>query len=199
MQSHNTPDCKREGQGHEMERPVVASFIVLILIALLSVPGCNPPPEKEESFKSVFDHYRDRENIIAISIPPGLVGIFLSDSDPGQAELKKLMQELSAFRMLSMEEGMLNSELARELRMAVSEFTSRNQFQDLFRVQSATEDVVVMIQEREGVVSEAVLMMNAGDSFFVIGLKGNISLDHITGLVEGGNLQELITLSDIDF
>ena len=199
MQSNNTPDRRREGHDHEMERPVVASFIVLILIALLSVPGCNPPPEKAKSFKSVFDHYRNRENIIAISIPPGLVGIFLSDNDPGQAELKKLMHELSAFRMLSMEEGTTNSELAEELRMAVSEFTSRNQFQELFRIQSATDDVVVMIQEREGEVSEAVLMMNAGDNFFVIGLKGNISLDHFTGLVKGGYLQELITISDIDF
>jgi hypothetical protein len=199
MQSHNTPHPNREAQSHEMKRQAVASYIVVILIALLSLPGCNPQPEKATSFKTVFDHYKDRENIMAISIPPGLVGIFLSDNDPGQAELKKLMQELSAFRLLSMEEATLNSELAEELRMAVSEFTSRNRFQEFFRIQSSTEDVVVMIQEREGVVSEAVLMMNAGDNFFVIGLKGNISLDHITGLVEGGNLQDLITLSDIDF
>jgi len=182
-----------------MERPAVNSIIVLILIALLSLPGCNPPPDEAKSFKSVFDHYKDRENIMAISIPPGLVGIFLSENDPGQAELKKLMQELSAFRLLSMEEGILNPELAEELRMAVSDFTSRNQFQDLFRIQSTTEDVVVMIQESEGVVTEAVLMMNSGDSFFVIGLRGNISLDHITGLVEGGNLEDLINLSDINF
>ncbi|MFC2116900.1 DUF4252 domain-containing protein [Bacteroidota bacterium] len=171
----------------------------MVLISIFLAAGCSPSLEKTSSFKTIFDHYRDKDSILAISFPPGLVGLFLSESDPGQAELKKLMQELSSFRMLSTEEGSLEPDLAEELRITVSEFTSRNGFQDRFRMQTADEDIFIRIREKDGVVREAILMLGADDSFFVINLKGNISSDLFTRLVEGGYLDELTSLAKIDF
>lgn len=171
----------------------------LVLIAVLLPAGCKPSLEKTASFKAVFNHYRDREDIVAISFPPGLVGLFLSDNDPGQAELKKLMQELSAFRMLSVKEGSLDADLEEELRSTVNGFTERNEFQDLFRMQTGGEDIFIRIQEKNGMVREAILMLSVAESFFVIDLRGNISLAHFTRLAEGGYLDELTSLAKIDF
>lgn len=174
-------------------------FMVLYFCALLIIPGCKPGLEKATSFKTVFDHYRDRENIVAISFPPGLVGLFLSDNDPGQADLKKLLQELSAFRMLSCKEGMQDSVLSEELRRTVSDFTRRNQYDDLFHMQTADEDIFIRIQEKNGTIREAILMLGSENNFFVIDLRGNINPEHFTRLAQEGQLQSLINLAEIDF
>ncbi|HEC41652.1 MAG TPA: DUF4252 domain-containing protein [Bacteroides sp.] len=206
-----------------------AAFVIMALALLILVPACTIAPENAKSFKTVFDYYRNKENIVAISFPPGLVGMFLSDENPEQAEIKKLMQDLSAFRMLMLETGSNpgggstsdggsdsdggpagegesagNSDsgsggLAAELSEAVISFTSRNEFQDLFRIQTGEKDIFIRIQENDGIVREAIVMMHTDDSFFVIELRGNISLDHFTRLVEGGQLQNLTDLTNIDF
>lgn len=172
-------------------------FMAFCLCAVTVLQGCKPGLEKATSFKTVFDHYREQENIVAISFPPGLVGLFLSD-DSGQAELKKLFQDLSTFRMLSCEQGMQDAGLAEEMRKTVSEFTSRNQFSDLFRLQTSDEDIFIRILEKDGTVREAILMLGSENSFFVIDLRGNIDPAFFTRLAEGGQLQSLINLADID-
>ena len=185
--------------GNRLRSHTLTWFRTMLIIAVLMQAGCTPSVEKTSSFKTIFDQYRDRENIMAISFPPGLVGLFLSDNDQGQAELKKLMQELSSFRMLLLEENTMNADLAEELRETVNRFTARNEFQDLFRIQTEDEDIFIRIQEKDGVVKEAILMLGAGDSFYVIDLRGNISIDHFMRLSEEGYLDELTSLAKIDF
>lgn len=187
--------------GHRREAAVTMPFSVFLsLFFLIIIQGCSPSLEKAKSFKTVFDHYRDQDGISAIGFPPGLVGLFLSEEDPEQAELKKLIQELSAFRMLyTEEEGTLDPGLAGELRATVSDFTSRNQFTDLFSMQADGENLFIKIQEKDGLVREAILMMHSEDQLYVIDLRGNISLEHFTGFIEGGYAGALTGFADIDF
>ncbi len=195
-------------------RAAVLSVFLFILTGLVSIPGCTSDPREARSFKTLFDHYKDMENVDAISFPPGLISIFLNDSDPEQAELKKLMQELSSFRMLSInetsggvsgEEGNGSGEATAgsgsldEMKESVMEFTRQNEFQDLFRMQSGEQDIYLQIKEKDGIVSEAILMMDADDSFFIIDLRGKISLELFMALAEGGYLDDLASLSDINF
>lgn len=175
---------------------------VLFFTAIMLLQGCHTAPENAKSFKSIFDHYRDLEGITAISFPPGLVGVFLSEDNSEQAELKKLMQDLSAFRMLVIDHeaaGHEGSGTLEEMRNLVTGFTDRNGFLDLFRIQNAEQDIFIRILEKDGVVKEAILMMGADDGFFVIDLRGNISSEHFSRLVEGGYLNELTSLADIGF
>jgi len=183
-------------QGHDKGLP--AFIMALFMAALLVFPGCSPGPDKATSFKTVFDHYRDREKITAISFPPGLVGLFLSKNNPEQAELKGLLQDLSSFHMLSVEEGAQDYSLAGELRSTVNDYTIRNHFQDLFRMQADGEDIFIRIKEKDGTIREAVLMFAAEDSFFVIDLRGNIDIQHFTRLAENGQLKSLINLTGLD-
>jgi hypothetical protein len=81
----------------------------------------------------------------------------------------------------------------------VTDFTARNEFQDLLRLQSRGEDMFIRIQEKDGMVREAILMMEADNNFAVIDLRGNVDIKHFTKLVEGGYLQELAGFSELDF
>jgi hypothetical protein len=164
----------------------------------LGLLGCQSNLEKARSFKPIFDHYRARDGVVAIGFPPGLLSLVMNGDDPDQVELKGLMKELSSFSMLMVEEGAGAADLREDLATTVTDFTSRNGFQDLFRLQSGGDDMFIRIQEKEGMVREAVLMMDSEDSFVVIDLRGNIDLKHFTRLVEGGYLNELTELSELD-
>jgi hypothetical protein len=171
----------------------------LLLLSLLScLSGCSSDLEKSRTFKTIFDHYRDRDGIVAIGFPPGLLSLVMDQDDPEQGELKGLMKELSSFSMLVLEEGSEAGDLKEDLSTVVTDFTRRNEFQDLFRLQSGGEDMFIRIQEKDGMIREAILMMDAGDSYAVIDLRGNIELKHFTRLVEGGYLNGLTELSALD-
>lgn len=175
---------------------LVSCLFLLFLLSCLS--GCSSNVEKSRSFKTIFDHYRDKDGVEAIGFPPGLLSLVLDQDDPEQGELKGLMKELSSFSMLFLEEDAEDVGLKEELSTVVTDFTARNEFQDLFRLQSGGEDMFIRIQEKDGMVREAILMMDGDDSFAVIDLRGNIDIKHFTRLVEGGCLNDLIELSELD-
>jgi hypothetical protein len=177
----------------------ILSSSLLMLFLLSCLTGCSSNLEKSRSFKSIFDHYRDKDGVGAIGFPPGLLSLVLDQDDPEQGELKELMKELSSFSMLFMEEGSQAGDLKEELSKVVTDFTGRNQFQDLFRLQSGGDDMFIRIQEKDGIVREAILMIDSDESFAVIDLRGNINMKHFTRLVEGGYLNDLTELSEFDF
>jgi hypothetical protein len=171
---------------------------LLLIFLLAGISGCHASLEKTRTFKTIFDHYRSRDGITAIGFPPGLLSIILDGEEPEQAELKRLMKELSSFSMLVVEEGTAALDLKEDLGTTVTDFTGRNGFQDLFRVQSGGDDMLIRIKEKEDMVSEAVLMMDSDDGFVVIDLRGNIDIKYFTRLVESGYLSELTKLSELD-
>jgi hypothetical protein len=172
-------------------------FILLFLLSLLA--GCHSSLDKARSFRTIFDHYRVKEGITAIGFPPGLLSLALDQEDPEQGELKSLLRELSAFNMLIVDEGSQAPEWKEELSPVVVDFTSRNEFQDLFRMQAGDQDIFIRILEKEGMIREVILMMYADDGFSVIDLRGNISMEHFTRLVNGGHLHGLTSFSELDF
>ena len=100
--------------------------------------------------------------------------------------------------MLFVEEGPVSGEMKEDLSTVVSEFTRRNEFQELFRLQSGGDDMFIRILEKEGMVREAILMLDSDESFAVINLRGNIDIKHFTRLVEAGVLDNLTELSDLN-
>ena len=171
---------------------------LLLLFLLYCLSGCSSNLDKTKSFKTIFDQYRDKDGVVAIGFPPGLLSLVLDQDDPEQGELKGLMKELSSFSMLFVEEGSEAGELKEDLSSVVTDFTRRNEFQDLFRLQSGGDDMFIRIQEKDGMVREAILMIDSDDSFAVIDLRGNIDIKHFTRLVEGGYLNDLSELSELD-
>jgi len=181
-----------------MHKFTILSSSILLLFLLSCLSGCSSNLEKSRSFKTIFDHYRAKNGVGAIGFPPGLLGLVLDQDDPEQVELKGLMKELSSFSMLFVEEGSEAVELKEELSMVVTDFTGRNEFQDLFRLQSGGDDMFIRIREKDGMVQEAILMIDSDESFAVIDLRGNIDMKHFTRLVEGGYLNDLTELSDLN-
>jgi len=171
-------------------------LFLLILLSCLS--GCSSNVEKSRSFKTIFDHYRDKDGVGAIGFPPGLLSLVLDQDDPEQGELKGLMKELSSFSMLFVEEGSEAVDMKEELSTVVTDFTGRNEFQDLFRLQSGGDDMFIRILEKDGRVREAILMIDSDDNFAVIDLRGNIDIKHFSRLVEGGYLNDLTELSELN-
>ena len=74
-------------------RKVTARWGPLFLIfLLLGLFGCHSSVEKTRSFKTIFDHYRARDGILAIGFPPGLLSLVLNGDDAEQVELAVFQQ-----------------------------------------------------------------------------------------------------------
>jgi hypothetical protein len=168
----------------------------LYLAFLVPGPGCARR-EAASSFKAVFDRYRAREGVVAVSFPPGLLGIFLDEDDPDQAELKKLFSGLSSFRMLSVPHESENPDLPDELKAAVMEYSGGRAFADVFRMQAEGEDLFIRARENDGSIREAILMFGAGESFFVVDLRGNIDPAQLNAFAQGGGLKSFSGLADL--
>lgn len=148
--------------------------------------SCSTTPEKATSFKAIFDHYKSREGIVALSLPPGLMSLVIPEDGHEMSEMKDLMGELSSFRMLTVDKA--SEELCGELRSLVTDFTYRKDFSDLFRLQGGEGDIFIRILEDEHSIREAVLMFSNDGEFLVVDLRGNISMELFTGLMEEGHL-----------
>lgn len=172
---------------------------LFLLFLLPCLSGCSSNVENSKSFNTIFDHYRQKDGVTAIGFPPGLLSLVLDQDDPEQGELKGLMKELSSFNMLFMEGDTEANDLKEELSQVVTDFTVRNEFQDLLRLQSGGEDMFIRIQEKDGMVREAILMVGSDDNFVVIDLRGNIDIKYFTRLVEEGYLNGLTGLTELDF
>ena len=109
------------------------------------------------------------------------------------------MGELTTFRVLSIKQNDGKDDLTGKLRSDVTDFTYRNEFSDLFRIQNGNEDIFIRIQEKDESIKEAILMIASGSDFYVIDLRGNISLELFQKLAESGALNELGSLSDLGF
>ena len=168
------------------------------IIWLLILAACGQVPEKATSFKSIFDYYKSQDGVLALSLPPGLISLVLPDSDVKMLELKNLLQELSAFRMLSVENLETNSLLKEDIHPSVTEFTYRNEFSDLFRLQNGGEDIFIRIQEKDELIKEAIIMLSSESGYFVFDLRGNISIEQFLKFAEGGYLNELSKLADFN-
>ena len=100
--------------------------------------------------------------------------------------------------MLTVQDPVNDTALQEELRSHVTQFTNNNEFAYLLRIQSRDDDIFIRILEKNSAVKEVVIMVGTVDGFFVIDLRGNIAMDHLTKLAEGGYLAELTSLADFD-
>ena len=167
-----------------------------MILSLSILAACTQDPGNARNFRVIFDHYRSAEHVMAVSFPPSLALLVMGDDHEADGS-RSLMQDLSAFHMLIVDEG--GTAIRKSLSEDVQNYTLRQGFEDLFRIQQGGGDIFIKILESEGFVNESVLMFGQEDGLVVLNLRGNISLDHFTALANNGTLESLSSLIELDF
>lgn len=153
--------------------------------------SCTRDINKTESFKDIFDYYKNREGVIAFSIPPSLIGLILDQSEKGENEMASLMKDLSAFRIISWKDTGNIQDTSDNMHKVVDDFTIRNDFKDFFVARSSEENILIRVKEDNDILSEAIIMFSEKEGLTVIHLRGNIKPENIANLVNSDIIQEI--------
>ena len=167
----------------------------VFLISLLQFAcwGCTPDPGQASSFKTIFNHYRTGEEVLAISIPPSLVSLVMQQAGD-ENELLNLFRELSSFSMLAMERRNTPEVIFEEFGSVLRSYASNNDFEDMFFVNNSGEEYYIKVQEKEDHIREALIVFGSAESITAINLRGNINPRLLIRLAEQGDLLELLNL-----
>jgi len=172
---------------------MVRVFYRIILVALFGagIQSCTSNIHETSSFKDIFDHYRSQSGIVAFSVPPALFGLLMDNvSDSSMNDFTSLLKDLSAFRMIVLENENQFDAKKKEIFDVVYQFTVRNEFNDFFTMRGGQDDLIIKVRDKDNTIQEAVILLGAEDSFTVVNLKGNIRPEYFTRLAESGFLEE---------
>jgi len=165
---------------------------VLCVIICLFI-SCTTDINKTESFRDIFDYYRDQEGIIAFSIPPSLLGLILgqAEEDEDEDEIISLMKDLSAFRLISLKETGIYQNTKDDMFQVINDFTLRNGFNDFFIMRNSEENIIIKVKENKDILSEAIIIFSEEGGLTVINLRGNIKPDNIGKLINSNVFQDI--------
>jgi len=177
---------------------VVARTLFLILLIQITCLGCTPDLDKASSFKTIFNHYRTGEEVIAISLPPSLISLVMQQAGE-ENELMQLFRDLSSFSLLTLERQKTPQETYDEFGKVLKSYSVNNHFVDMFFVNSAAEEFYIKVREKDDHIQEALIVIGSPDSYTAIDLRGNIDPKLLTNLAEQGGLMDILELDLLGF
>ncbi len=164
----------------------------LILFFLLFVPvllaAQQSPADK------LFDKYSGKEGYTSVLISRHLFGLF-AKMDMQDKELENLMTRLSSIKILSAEnvkDARINfhREIIGELPM--------KEYTELMVVKEKNQEFTFLIRERNGRISELLMISGGIDNNTLISIQGDIDLKTISNLSRSINIQGLQNLEKIE-
>jgi hypothetical protein len=167
--------------------------VFLVSLIQLTGWGCTPDPGQASSFKTIFNHYRTGEEVIAVSLPPSLISIVMQQAGE-ENELLTLFRELSSFSLLAMEYGNTPEVIFEEFDSVLRSYTRNNDFNDMFFINNSGEEFYIKVREKEDHIREALIVFGGAESITAINLRGNIDPRLLTRLAEQGELLDLLNL-----
>ena len=122
--------------------------ISLLIIWGMGLISCTSNIHKTSSFKDIFDHYRSQSGIVAFSVPPALFSLLLDQADDSDLnDLSSLLKDLSAFRMIILENEQQFESRKDEMFDVVNQFTDRNEFNDFFAMRGGQDDLIIKVRD----------------------------------------------------
>ena len=143
---------------------------------------------------SFLNKYGKDEGIEIVSIGKKMLNLILSDSI-ANPELQEAIVGLENIQIISSKD----TSLIKNYYDAAFHLLAKNKdFVELLSFHSENDNMLVMIKETKGVVSELVLLSNSSGRFDLISLSGHIQLDVIAKYSQHIDLNELKKLKYLE-
>ncbi len=192
--------------------------ILLILISTSLSFGQTPP------LNPFFEKYRDDDRFTQVYISGKMLNLIAElddedyDDDEERADsenIKSTLQQLDGIWVLSIGDddesgiklGKGKGEDAldcRDLYKEAKGMVVAGEYEELMTVRDEGEEFLILIQEKEKIISELVLLGYEteeccdGDSFFMLSLRGKIDLRGISDIGEALDIEELEKLEKLE-
>lgn len=165
---------------------------LVLLITSLSL-GAHAQSDVVSKF---FDKYGDNEDFTEVSVSSRMFGLFTDmevDSEEDQ-EVLDAISKLTGLKMLVKDDASDAMDLYKELMTKMP----KDGFDELMSLRENGKLMKFMIKEKDGKISELVLVSGGDSDFFVIRLLGEIDLKQVSKLSQKMNIEGLDKLENLE-
>lgn len=163
-------------------------YLIVSLIAFLAFTA---NVNAQRSIQSFYEIYKDKDGVNDVTLKGFLLKMVAKYAN--EEEKPNVLERISHLRVLSMSNGNLVSK--RDLKLLLNGI-QRESYEPIAMVKDKGNNFELYIKEKEGMISNAVLVLNGKEDFILLSLEGLFRLDDLNGInfeVEGGEqLQKLV-------
>lgn len=151
---------------------------------------------QDAAINSMFDKYADDEAFTKVTITSKMFSLFteFEPEDPNTKELTEAISKLKGLKILASDSV---SDAQKYYKEAIKNI-QKSKFEELMSVRDGKENVLFMIKENGGKISELLMLVGGNNEFVAIDLYGEIDLKQISKLSKGMNIKGMEYLENID-
>ena len=167
-------------------------IIIIAAIQLLAL-GVNA---QNNVLAPLFDKYADDEDFTKVTITSKMFSLF-TEFEPEDPETKELTEAVSKLQGLKI----LASDSVNNARSYFKDATSqvrKGNMEELMSIRDGKDDMLFMIQEEAGRISELVMLVGGEHKFVALSLYGEIDLKQISKISKGMKIDGMKYLENID-
>jgi len=144
---------------------------------------------------TTFSDYENNENYSRVSISKKMFSL-MANLDPEDEDEKDLISTVSNLDGLKIIVADSTDNPDKLFKESMSRMPKR--FEELLTVNEKDERIIFMIDEKDGMVSELIMVLKSNDQFVLLDLFGKIDLKQISNLSRKMNIEHLDKLEKID-
>ena len=170
-------------------KKILAAFVLMVMA--LSVSAQSP------IIKKYMDKYEDNEDFTKVSLNGKMFSLF-AELEGSTNEEKEFLKAASKIEGLKVLIGEKVEDAPALFKSAVKEVDKAG-YDELMTVKDAEEDMKFSIKEKNGVISELIMIVGGNEKFIILDLFGEIDLKAISKVASKmniGGFENLSKLSD---
>ena len=144
----------------------------------------------------LFDKYADDEDFTKVTITSKMFSLF-TEFEPEDPETKELTAAISKLKGLKILASDSIANARRYFKDATTQVRKGN-LEELMSVRDGKDDMLFMIQESGGKISELVMLVGGENKFVAMSLYGEIDLKQISKISKGMKIDGMEYLEKID-
>ena len=151
---------------------------------------------QNSAIASLFDKYADNEAFTKVTINSKMFDLFteFEPDDPDTKEMANAISKLKGLKILAADSIGNAQQYYKEAQASIR----NSKFEELMSVRDGKDDMVFMIQEEGGKISELLMLVGGDHKFVAMSLFGEIDLKQISKLSKGMKIDGMQYLENID-
>ena len=161
------------------------------MIALLA---CSV--QAQDAISRFFDKYAEDESFSNVNITGRMFGLFtdLEMEDEEDQEVMDAISKLQGLKILAKDD----IDNGKELYAEAFKMIPKSEFDELMSIRDEDKDMKFLIKEKNGKVSELLMIMGGNREFFILTLFGEIDLKQVAKISKAMDIDGLEGLEKID-
>ena len=159
--------------------------IAILIVTVLASFQANA----QDAISKFFGKYENDEDFSHVSVTSRMFGLFTNmemDSEENQ-ELMDAISKLKGLKILANDD----TKKAKELYKEAFSLIPKAEYDELMSVRDEDKDMKFMIKEKDGKISELLMVMGGEKEFFVLSLFGEIDLKQISKISKAMDIDGL--------